>query len=156
MWKQLWQKWTVDKPAAFGDLLWEVLVVQFAAWLNRLDRLTIRHLITFVLALILLLAYVHRIPVHLGVMLLGDLLAYIDIFSMIFLLGILSRASTILFVIKQGAAGALRLARSVLARMQRLDLRHRREGGPTVRKRPARRASDEDDIGAVIYDAAWA
>ena len=156
MWKQFWQKWTVDKPAAFGDLLWEVLVVQFAAWLNRLDRLTIRHVITFVLALILLLAYLHRIPVHPGVMLLGDLLAYIDIFSVIFLLGILSRASTILFVIKQGAAGTLRLARSALARMQRLDLRHRRERSTAIRKRPVRRAKDEDDIAAVICDAAWA
>jgi hypothetical protein len=156
MWKRLWKKWTVDKPAAFGDLLWEVLVVQFAAWLNRLDRLTIRHVITFVLALILLLAYLHRIPVHPGVMLLGDLLAYIDIFSVIFLLGILSRASTILFVIKQGAAGAFRLARSVLARLQRLDLRHRRERSTAIRKRPVRRTRDEDDIGAVIYDAAWA
>jgi hypothetical protein len=156
MWKQLWQKWTVDKPAAFGDLLWEVLVVQFAAWLSRLDRLTIRHVITFVLALILLLAYLHRIPVHPGVMLLGDLLAYIDIFSMIFLLGILSRASTILFVVKQGATGALRLARSALARMQRLDLRHRRERSTAIRKRPVRRARDEDDMAAVICDAVWA
>jgi hypothetical protein len=156
MWKQFWQKWTVDKPAAFGDLLWEVLVVQFAAWLNRLDRLTIRHVITVVLALILLLAYLHRIPVHPGVMLLGDLLAYIDIFSMIFLLGILSRGSTILFVIKQGVAGTLRLARSALARMQRLDLRHRRERSTAIRKRPVRRARDEDGIAAVISDAAWA
>jgi hypothetical protein len=156
MWKQLWQKWTVDKPAAFGDLLWEVLVVQFAAWLNRLDRLTIRHVITLVLALILLLAYLHRIPVHPGVMLLGDLLAYIDIFSMIFLLGILSRASTILFVIKQGAAGALRLAHSMLARVQRLDLRHRRERGTAIRKRPVRRARDEDDEGVFVCGAAWA
>jgi hypothetical protein len=156
MWKQLWQKWTVDKPAAFGDLLWDVLVVQFAAWLNRLDRLTIRHVITFVLALILLLAYLHRIPVHPGVMLLGDLLAYIDIFSMIFLLGILSRASTILFVMKQAASGALRLAHSMLARLQRLDLRHRRERGTMVHKRPARRARDEDDEGVFVYGAAWA
>src|SRR5215813_11877297 len=104
MWKRIWRKWTIDRPAAFGDLLWDVFVVQFAAWLNGLDRLTVRHVITVALALILLLAYLHRIPVHPGVMLLGDMLAYIDIFSMIFLLGILSRTSTILFVIKQGAA----------------------------------------------------
>jgi hypothetical protein len=156
MWKQLWQKWTVDKPAAFGDLLWEVLVVQFAGWLNRLDRLTIRHVITFVLALILLLAYLHRIPIHPGVMLLGDLLAYIDIFSMIFLLGILSRVTTVLFVMKQAASGVLRLAHGMLARLQRLDLRHRRERGTTVHKRPARRARDEDDEGAFVYGVAWA
>ena len=155
MWKQLWRKWTIDKPAAFGDLLWEVCVVQLAGWLNRLDRLTLRHVITFALALILFLAYLHRIPIHPGLMLMGDLLAYIDIFSMIFLLGILSRATTILFVVKQAAAGALRLAHSVLARMQRLDIRHRRQGGATTRRRPARRVSDEDDIGAVVCGAAW-
>jgi len=156
MWKQLWQIWTVDKPAALGDLLWEVLVVQFAGWLNRLDRLTIRHVITFALALILLLAYLHRIPVHPGVMLLGDLLAYIDIFSMIFLLGILSRASTILFAIKQGVADTLRLARNVLVSLQRLDLRHRRERSTAIRKRPVRRASDEDDEGVFVCGAVWA
>jgi hypothetical protein len=156
MWKRLWRKWTIDKPAEFGDLLWEVLVVQLAGWLNRLDRLTIRHVITVALALILLLAYINRIPVHPGVMLLGDMLAYIDIFSMLFLLGMLSRASTILFIMKQAAGGALRLTRSVLARVQRLDLRHRREGGTTVHKRPTRRARDEDDEGAFVYGAAWA
>jgi hypothetical protein len=156
MWKQLWRKWTIDKPAAFGDLLWEVLVVQLAGWLNRLDRVTIRHVITVGLALILLLAYLHRIPVHPGVMLLGDMLAYIDIFSMLFLLGMLSRATTILFVVRQGAAGALQLARSVLARVQRLDLRHRREGGTMVHKRPAPRARDEHDEGAFVYGTAWA
>src|SRR5262245_17613638 len=134
MWNQLWRKWTVDKPAAFGDLLWDVLVVQFAAWL---DRLTVRQVIALIPVAALILAYLHHIPVHPGVMLLGDLLAYIDIFSMLFLLGILSRASTILFVIKQGAAGVLRLARSALARVQRLDLRHRRERRTAIRKRPA-------------------
>jgi hypothetical protein len=156
MWKRLWRKWTIDKPAAFGDLLWDVLVVQFAAWLNRLDRLTIRHVITVGLALILLLAYINRIPVHPGVMLLGDMLAYIDIFSVLFLLGILSRATTILFIVKQAAGGALRLARSVRARVQRLDVRHRRTSGTASRKRPANRARDEDDEPAFVYGVAWA
>ena len=156
MWKRLWRKWTIDKPAAFGDLLWEVLVVQLAAWLNRLDRLTVRHVITVGLALILLLAYINRIPIHPGVMLLGDMLAYIDIFSVLFLLGILSRATTILFIVKQVAGGALRLARSVFARAQRLDLRHRRASGTAPRKRPASRARDEEDGVAVVYGVAWA
>jgi hypothetical protein len=31
MFKQLWKKWTLDKPAAFGDLLWEIFVVH---WLD--------------------------------------------------------------------------------------------------------------------------
>ena len=156
MWKQLWRKWTIDKPAAFGDLLWEVLVVQLAAWLNRLDRLTIRHVITVGLALILFLAYINRIPIHPGVMLLGDMLAYIDIFSVLFLLGVLSRATTILFIVKRAAAGALRLSRGILARAQRLDVRHRRASGTAPRKRPASRARDEEDGAAVVYGAAWA
>lgn len=45
MWKRLWQTWTVDKPAAIGDLLWDVLVVQFAAFL---DRLTVRQMVAFI------------------------------------------------------------------------------------------------------------
>ena len=153
MWKQLWKKWTVDKPAAFGEMLWEVLVVQFAAWL---DRLTLRQIIAFIQVVILVFAYLHRIPIPPELMLVGDLLAYIDIFSMIFLLGVLSRLSTVLFVIKQTGAAVLRLARDALARVQRLDLRHRREGGTALRRRPPRRASDEDDEGVFVHGAAWA
>jgi hypothetical protein len=153
MWKRLWRKWTIDKPGVFGDLVWEVLVVQFAAWL---DRLTVRQVIALIPVAALILAYLHHIPVHPGLMLMGDLLAYIDIFSMIFLLGILSRASTILLVMKQAAGGALRFANNVLARMQRLDARHRRQRSAAARKRPANRSGGEDDEAAVVFGLAWA
>ncbi|MCP4615525.1 MAG: hypothetical protein GY844_03710 [Bradyrhizobium sp.] len=153
MWKQLWRKWTIDKPAAFGDLLWEVLVVQFAAWL---DGLTIRRVIALIPVVILVVAYFHHVPIHPGVMLLGDMLAYIDLFSMLFLLGVLSRAATIVFVIKQTMAGAFRLARGTLARAQRLDVRHRRAKGMPTRKKSGSRASNEDGGGAVVYGMAWA
>lgn len=152
MWKQLWRKRTVDRPAAFGDLLREVFVVELAAWL---DRLTVRRVIAFIPVAALILAYLHRIPIPPELTLVGDLLAYIDIFSMIFLLGILSRFTTILFVVKQAAAGAVRLAHNALTRLQRLDLRHRREGGAATRKRLARRASDDDEP-AFVYGVAWA
>ena len=36
MWKALWKKWTIDKPALLGDWLWDFFVVQLAALLNRL------------------------------------------------------------------------------------------------------------------------
>ena len=97
MWKQLWKKWTLDKPAAFGDLLWDVLVVQFAAFLS---RLTLRRVIAVIPLVILILAYAHSIPVPPELMLLGDLLAYIDIFTVIFLLGVLSRVATVLYLLK--------------------------------------------------------
>ena len=153
MWKQLWKKWTLDKPAAFGDLLWEVFVVQLAAFL---DRLTLRQIIAFIPVLILVLAYAHSIPIPPELMLIGDVLAYIDIYSAIFLLGIMSRAATILFTLKQTAAHALRLASNLLGGLQRLDFRHRREGGARRRKGAASRTKNEDDEPAVIHGIAWA
>src|SRR5271155_2186491 len=95
--KQLWKKWTVDKPAAFGDLLWEVFVVQLAA---RLDRRTLREVIAFIPVLILIFAYFHRIPIPPELMLVGDLLAYIDVFAMIFLLSMIGRVGVLLYVLK--------------------------------------------------------
>jgi len=151
-WKTLWKIWTIDKPAALGDILWEVLVVQLAALL---DRLTLRKIIAFIPVVILVLAYYHRIPIPPELMLVGDFLAYIDIFAVVFLLGVLSRVTTILFVIKQAAARARELAISLGAMVQRLDVRHRREGGARNRTRPASRRRDDDEP-AVIGGYAWA
>ncbi len=152
MWKQFWKTWTIDKPAAFGDWLWDVLVVQLAAWL---DRLTLRRIIAFIPVLILILAYLHHIPIPPELMLLGDLLAYIDIFSAIFLLSILSRFSTAMFVMKQFSARVLRLASSAMTRMRWLDYRHRREGGAKTRKRRPLPTRSDDEHG-VACGLAWA
>jgi len=153
MWKRRWKIWTVDKPAAFGDLLWGVLVVQFAAFL---DRLTLRQVIAFIPVLILGLAYAHSIPIPPELMLVGDLLAYIDIYSALFLLGVLSRVTTVLFIVKQAARDAVRLAMILRGGLQRMDLRHRRESGTKSRQRLARRAKTDDDRRAVIHGLAWA
>jgi hypothetical protein len=153
MWKQLWKMWTVDKPAAFGDLLWDVFVVQFAAFL---DRLTLRRMIAFIPVLILVLAYAHRIPLPPELMLVGDMLAYIDIFSALVLLGVLSRVTTVLFIVKQAATWAVRWAGIVRGGLQRMDLRHSREGGTRSRKRLTNRAKTDDDGHAVIHAVAWA
>ena len=151
MWKQFWKTWTIDKPAAFGDWLWDVFVVQFAAWL---DRLTLRQVITLVLILILFLAYLNRIPLHPGIVLIGDMLAYIDIFAALFLLSILSRFTTMLFVVKQMSARVLALARGLRVNLRRLDFRHRREGSANARRRPvSTRSDDEDGVG---WGVAWA
>jgi hypothetical protein len=152
MWKRAWQKWTLDKPAAFGDLLWDVLVVQFAAWL---DRLSWRQLIAFIPVVILGLAYAHSIPLPPELMLVGDVLAYLDIYSVILLLGLLSRTATILLVMKQAIAGAARMTSSLLARTRRLDFRHRREGGRKGRAHGTTRRDEADD-GAALHGAVWA
>ena len=148
MWKAFWRKWTIDRPAAFGDLLWDVLVVQFAALL---DRVTLRDIIAFIPVVILVWAYAHHIPLPPELMLLGDLLAYIDIFSVFFLLGILGRIATVVFIVKQARARAIGLASRLLTRM---DLRHRRETRSRNRKRLTGTARDDDDECGAGF--AWA
>ncbi len=152
VWKQLWKKWTLDKPAAFGDWLWEVFVVQLAALL---DRITLRRVIAFIPIPILILAYSHNIPIPPELMLLGDFLAYIDIFAVIFLLSMMSRFSTIVFILKQAAAHATRIAGNLLTATKGLDFRHRREGGAKSRKGIASRAKNENDDPVDIQGVAW-
>ena len=152
MWKALWQKWTIDKPAMLGDWLWDVFVVQLAAFLN---RLTLRQVIAFIPVVILILAYCHRIPLPPEVMLLGDLLAYIDIFSVLFLLSVLSRAATILFVIKQTAARFGALASHLITKARNLDFRHRRKHGSKRTKQLDGRKKNADEP-FVARGIAWA
>ncbi|MGW1421352.1 hypothetical protein ACWAT4_14695 [Bradyrhizobium manausense] len=139
--KQWWRRWTYEVPLAIGDALWDVLVVQLAALL---DRLTVRKVIAFIPVVILIGAYYHSIPIPPELMLIGDFLAYIDIFSALFLLGVLSRITTILFVVKQAAARIASLGGDVVARMQRFDVRHRRQRGAPVRPRRKSESSEDD------------
>jgi hypothetical protein len=150
MWKDLWQKWTIDKPAALGDWLWDVFVVQPAALL---DRLTLRKVIALIPLVILIVAYAHRIALPPEVALLGDVLAYIDVLSVLLLLNVLSRAATIFFIVKEARAIAARLVSGLVERMQRVDFRHRRDGAKK-RKRLIGRATDDDDL--VAHGVAWA
>ena len=150
MWKAFWRKWTIDKPAAFGDVLWDVLVVQLAALL---DRVTFRDIVAFIPVVILVWAYAHHIPLPPELMLVGDLLAYIDIFSVVFLLGVLSRIATIVFIVKQACARVTGFASSLLKRVQ--DLRHRREVRTRNRKRLTGSARDDDDECVVGFGWSW-
>jgi len=151
MWKALWKKWTIDKPAMLGDWLWEVFVVELAALL---DRLTLRRIIALIPVVILVLAYYHRIPIPPELMLLGDFLAYIDIFSMLFLLGVLSRVSTILFIVKQVTARIGRLASRIMTEIRRQGSSHPRESGS--RRRKMGRPKKGDDAPGIADGLAWA
>jgi len=152
MWKGFWQKWTIDKPALLGDWLWDVLVVQFAALL---DRLTLRKVIAVIPIVILAVAYHHGIPLPPELMFAGDLLAYLDIFTVVLLVGMLSRATTILFVIKQAMARVANLVSSLISATRRLDVRHRRARNSRARKRLLGRPQDDDGEGFVV-GLAWA
>jgi hypothetical protein len=150
----LWHRWTVDRPAAFGDWLWDVLVVQFAAWL---DRLTLRKIIAFIPVVILVLAYMHRIPIPPELLLVGDLLAYIDVFAMIFLLGMIARVGMVVYLVKRAIDVASAAAGGVLTGLRRLDFRHGRAGGASSRrKRGAVRRIQSDGDGADVLIGAGA
>jgi hypothetical protein len=150
MWKELWQKWTVDRPAALGDWLWDVFVVQLAALL---DRLTLRRIIALIPLVIVILAYAHRLPLPPELVLLGDFFAYIDVLSVLLVLSVVSRIAPAFFLVKEATALTVRLANGLLALVQRADFRHRREGS-THRKRLFGRTPDEDE--RVAYGFAWA
>jgi hypothetical protein len=74
--KRWWTKWTYDIPLFIGDALRDVLVVQFAAFL---DRLTIRKVIEFVAIAVLVMAFVQTLPVDLAILFAGDTLMYLEI-----------------------------------------------------------------------------
>jgi len=153
MWKDLWQRWTIHRPAVLGDWLWDVFVVQLAELLN---QLTLRKIIALIPVVILVIAYFHRIPLPPELLLVGDLLAYIDIFSVLFLLGILSQSATVLFIVKQTAARVARVITSLLERTRGVDVRHRREDSARRRKRLTSAPQDDDDEHVLGHGVAWA
>jgi len=153
MWRQLWQKWTIDKPAAFGDLLWNVFVVQLAAFL---DRLTWRRVVAVLPLVLIIFAYAHEIPVPPELALVGDFLAYIDVVSVLFLFSVLSRVTTIYYLVKQATSHALKLVSQMQLMMHRLGARHRREGGVQNRARLGKRAQKSDEDHPVMPGFAWA
>ena len=140
--KNWWRKWSYEIPLSIGDALWEVLVVQFAA---SLDRLTIRKVIEFVLIAMLAAAFAHTFPIDLAILFAGDTLMYLE-----FAIAIRLAAGKLHFL--QMLRLALRLARlamrilvaAVSAPVSRLSrLRERR----SARRTRPRRISDGSDDG---------
>jgi hypothetical protein len=84
------------------------------------------------------------------------LLAYIDIFSMLFLLGVLSRATTILFILKQVAARLGALASHLMPEARQPNARHRREHGRIGRKPHAGLSGKGEDEPCAAGSFAWA
>jgi hypothetical protein len=144
--KNWWRRWTVDRPAAFGDWLWLVLVVLPA---ELLDRLTWRKIIAFVPVVILAIAFAHNIPLPPEILFLGDALAYLDMLTILFLLAAIGRAGAVLYFVRRIAGKAAGgLAKALAPALRRADSRHRRANGAGGRKRLFGRASKpKDDCG---------
>jgi hypothetical protein len=149
MWKRLWQEWTIDRPAAFGDWLYQILVVELAALL---DRLTLRQVIAFIPVVILIFAYAHSIPLPPELMLVGDLLAYLDIFSILLLFSVIGRVSAILYTIRQMGDRVLALVRLARRSLRRPDSRRQPRVART--RKPFVQTKDEDGVAA--FGLAWA
>ncbi len=150
MWQRLWRKWTIDKPAAFGDWLYQVLVVELAALL---DRLTLRQVIAFIPVVILVIAYAHSIPLPPELLLVGDLLAYLDIFSIVLLLSVIGRVSAILYIVRQTAERVRRLGSLGRQTLRRADSHRTPRVART--KKPSVQPKGEDD-GVPAFGLAWA
>jgi hypothetical protein len=88
-------------------------------------------------------------------MLVGDVLAYLDIFSVIMLVSVVGRASTILCVLRRAADHLLGLVNDARAVLLRPDSRHPRITSRS-RRRSNTRSKTDDDGDVFLHGIAWA
>ena len=86
-------------------------------------------------------------------LLVGDLLAYLDIFSIVLLLSVIGRVSAILYVVRQMADRVLRLGSLARQRLRRPDSRRKTRVART--RTPSVQPKNEDD-GVPAFGLAWA
>ncbi len=142
--KNWWRKWSYEIPLALGEALWEVLVVQFAAFLG---RLTLRRVLEFVAIAILAIAFAQTFPIDLAILFAGDTLMYLEIVVVIRLVAgreHLQHAVRVAAHLIRLAMRALRAAvRQPVARINRL--RERRS--PPLAAKPRIRDRSDDGWG---------
>jgi hypothetical protein len=145
-----WNKWTYEVPLAIGDVLWDALVVRFAAFL---DRLTIRKVIEFVAIAVLVMAFVQTLPIDLAILFAGDTLMYLELLIAIRLAAGRELVVAVLRLTVRMAQAAMHLLKigaiQATARIRRL--RERRD--PARVARPRRMGDDPDDDGR--FGVAW-
>jgi hypothetical protein len=148
--KNWWRKWSYQIPLAFGDALWQVLVVQFADFLS---RLTIRRVLEFFAIAILVMAFAQTAPIELAFLLAGDTLMYLEFVIMLRLMAGREHIQAMLRLAARFARSALRILKAAidlpLARINRM--RERRTVARSV-KRHSRPDNSDDNRG---FGAAW-
>src|SRR5258708_18843886 len=150
--KNWWRKWSYEIPLSVGDTLWEVLVVQFAAFL---DRLTLRKVIEFVVIAMLVMAFAQTLPIDLAILFAGDTLMYLEFVVAIRLAaGKMHILDMVRFALRL-ARLAMRALNAVNAPVSQLNrLREQRTARPT---RPRRTSdSSEDSRGYGVMSGALA
>jgi len=141
--KNWWRKWTYEIPLAFGDALWEVLVVQFADFLS---CLTVRRVLEFVAIAILVMAFAQTAPIDLAFLFAGDTLMYLEFVVMIRLVAGREHFQAMLRLAARLARLAMRLSRMAVDHsISRIN--HVREQRSVPRAARPRRISDRSDEG---------
>jgi hypothetical protein len=132
---------------AFGDALWEVLVVQFADFLS---RLTIRRVLEFVAIAILVMAFAQTAPIDLAFLFAGDTLMYLEFIVIVRLTAGKEHLQQILRMAAQLARLAMRIVRAAVSRpVSRINrLRERRNLVRSVKPlRGSDRSGDSEGFG---------
>jgi hypothetical protein len=146
-----WNRWTYEIPLAIGDVLWDVLVVQFAAFL---DRLTIRKVIEFVAIALLVMAFVQTLPIDLAILFAGDTLMYLEFLIAIRLAAGRDVIVTALRLVARLARTVARLSRTlVLHSVARIGRSRQQRLRARIRIKPRRAADNSEDERN--FGAAW-
>ena len=147
--KNWWRKWSYEIPLAFGDALWEVLVVQFADFLS---RLTVRRVLEFVAVALLVMAFAQTLPIDLALLFAGDTVTYLELLLIIRLTTGKEHFLHLLHLAIRSARFATLVVRIAIDRPVNGINKWRERRTPARRTRP--RISDRSD-DADGFGAAW-
>ena len=147
-----WQKWTVDRPAAFGDWLWTMFVIQFADFLN---RLTLRRVLETIVITVLALAFMQTLPFDLAFLFAGDALMYLEIVTLTALVTANLRVRALLQYLAQLSRNAWNVTANLIYRIV-LRVRTARQRRTKTRVITARTKDPNDDRAMVGWASAAA
>jgi hypothetical protein len=135
---------------AFGDALWEVLVVQFADFLTRLK---IRRVLEFIAIAVLVMAFAQTAPIDLAFLFAGDTLMYLKFAVIVRLAAGKEHFLHMLRLVARLARFALLVAGPAIDRTFARINRPRHQGN-SARPAKARKMTDESDDGRCL-GATW-
>jgi hypothetical protein len=141
--KNWWRKWSYEIPLVLGDALWEVLVVRFADFL---DRLTLRRVLEFVAIAILAIAFAQTFPIDLAILFAGDTLMYLEIVVILRLAAGREHILQMWRIAAQLARFATRVLQTAISQPL-LRINRLRERRTLTRAMKPRCASDQSDDG---------
>jgi hypothetical protein len=148
--KSWWRKWSYEIPLAFGDALWEVLVVQFADFLS---RLTVRRVLEFFAIAVLVMAFAQTAPIELAFLFAGDTLMYLEFVIIVRLAAGRDHFAHMLHLVARLARFALTMVRAAVDRTIARISRPRDQRNPARPAKPPG-TSDESDDGRG-FGATW-